>query len=329
MAIYKAAGEVERTDLKDRTLVSSMYEVFTHEHAGRLTWRQKEYVLEDVCRELGAGISGRGLGKERFLQEIAAFAAEGNVPVLFTGDTTFGEVASSLKRGSTLSYLPGGTGCFMGFVIGYPRPYAKHIGDLFSVPDALTLPSVRSYLGRIARSIKSGAEHPLDLLLHDSGRKLLMASIGVDPRVLVARAAYVQQGYGVGTSYGLAVRDIMRDFRGIDVMIDVDGKRFERSHVATVLVTKVPYYGLGLRMAPHARIDDGLLHVRIIPRSAVDDVSIILSSVRGVQAGEHLSGKAVSIATPVPELLQGDGDLLSEKLINGFSVLPAQVNLKY
>jgi hypothetical protein len=144
-----------------------MYGIFTHERAGRLSKRQKEYVLETARRELGADIIGWEMGKERFFEEIRAFSSSGGIPVLFTGDTTFGEAAAVVERGATLAYLPGGTGCFMGFVIGYPRPYAKHLGDLFAAPDALTLPSVRSYLGRIAGRVKRGHDHPLDLIEHD------------------------------------------------------------------------------------------------------------------------------------------------------------------
>lgn len=304
-----------------------MYTVFTHERAGRLTRPQKEYVLEQACQELDARIVGWGLGKERFFAAIHESAAAGDVPVLFTGDTTFGEAAAAVDQGSTLGYLPGGTGCFMGFVIGYPRPYAKHLGDLFGVPDALTLRGVRSYLGRAARRIKDGSDHPHDMIMHDSGRRLLMASIGFDPRVLIAREKHKQDGYGHGTSYGLAMRDVMLGFRGIDATVEIDGRRLERSDVATVLVTKVQYYGLGLRMAPYAKGDDGLLHVRILPRSAIGEA--LRSCMSGIYAGEHAAGGQVRISTEAPEPIQFDGDLFGERLINEFSVLRHRIKLRY
>jgi diacylglycerol kinase family enzyme len=136
---------------------------------------------------------------------------------------------------------------------------------------------------------------------------------------------------GVGVSYGLAIRDVMRNFRGLDVRIELDGVILERERVASVLVTKVPYYGLGLRMAPYARIDDGLLHVRIIPmRIAREHLPSILSSgVGGVYVGEHHRAMHALLETDVAEMVQFDGDIAGERLINRFSVLPGQVKMRY
>jgi diacylglycerol kinase family enzyme len=304
--------------------------ILTHRHTGCLSWDEKLYVLELAADVLDARIDGGQTTCQEEFNSLAAWhAAKGRVPWFFVGDGSLGAVLGALPKGSVVGYLPGGTGCAINYALGFPRPWAKHGVDFLSFPKPLSLPYFRSYLGKMATRIEAGGRlQALDLLVCEEG-KGLMASIGAEPRIFAARTPYKAAGLGAGVSYSRAIYDVMRSYDGIDVAVTIDGKRIERERVASVLVTKMPHYGLGMLIAPKAKLDDGFLHVRILPFSPLRSAAYLASSFTiGNYLGEHHVGRNVVLETPWPEMLQLNGDLCGSSMRKEFTILDRQVSVR-
>lgn len=306
--------------------------ILTHRHTGCLDWDEKTYVLELALEQLRGRVDGQQTTCQEEFNDLARwYLAKGNCVWFFVGDGSFGGAIGELPKGSVIGYLPGGTGCAVNYALGFPRPWAKHAADFLHVPHSISLPLFRRYLGKVAQEANaSGRMQDLDLLVHESGTKGLMANIGAEARVLAARVPYKTAGKSVGESYGRALYEVLSSYNGINVSITIDGKKIERENVSSVLVTKIPHYGLGMIMAPEAKLDDGQLHVRVLHNGTVSAMLYATSALTiGNYLGEHYVGRKVVLETEVPELLQINGDLLGERKRNEFAILDKHVKIKH
>jgi diacylglycerol kinase family enzyme len=87
---------------------------------------------------------------------------------------------------------------------------------------------------------------------------------------------------------------------------------------------------MGLKVAPHARWDDGRLRVQILAAGRLQLAMGLLTSVSiGNRAGEYRHGRQVSVSLKSPLTLQVDGELgwTSERFT--FHLMPGALRLKY
>jgi diacylglycerol kinase family enzyme len=152
----------------------------------------------------------------------------------------------------------------------------------------------------------------LDAARTRGGLFLLMAGIGFDAWV-VHELCRIRSGPISLASYILPTLRAIKDYSFPALEIFVDGKRvFERAP-AFAIVGNVPEYAIGLTLLPHARPDDGLLDVCVLPCSSWQDLARLFMP---VVAGEHLAeegvvyvqGRHIHVESIDPVPVQVDGE---------------------
>jgi diacylglycerol kinase (ATP) len=222
-----------------------------------------------------------------------ALATAGSVEVVFAfgGDGTVREVAAGLLGSNTaLGILPGGTVNLMALALGIPRnPVAA------------------------AELLSRLAPRPLDVGLAGSSPFLMMASTGLDARILGAlnqdfksrfgRIAVILQGLWEWWRYSYP-----------ELAVVADGERLAASFAS---VSNIPLYGGGFRLAPEAFPDDRQLELVLFRGNGrFTTLSFIIDVIRAV----HTRRADVSIRTvrevvfevPAGCAAQVDGDLCAE-----------------
>ena len=134
-----------------------------------------------------------------------------------------------------------------------------------------------------------------------------------------------------GTSaYLAAVLQTLASYRATDLRIDVDGQS-SRRRAMLCAVANATCYGGGMRIAPNALIDDGLLDVVV-----VGDVGTVgfLRSFPRVFKGTHLShpkvtaltGELVLIESDRPLPVLADGEIVGKTPVS-FKILPRALTI--
>lgn len=191
-------------------------------------------------------MSEAGLGADLFVAESEAATTarvqrainEGcAVVVAAGGDGTAGRIAKQLIGTRTaLGVLPLGSAMNIARSLGIPRD-----------------------LEAAARIAATAPVHAIDVGSTEGGDIFFeIASIGLNA-AMFAQAQRIDRGR-YSSLVGLA-RVIVR-FRPARVRLTLDGRQV-RLHALMVAVANAPYTGLGLTLAPQARIDDGLFDVTV------------------------------------------------------------------
>jgi len=158
------------------------------------------------------------------------------------GDGTLNEVLNGMVgTGSTLACIPGGSG----------NDFIKSVVKKFD-------------RRRILLDTILGTEKEVDLGMADDRYFLNIASLGFDANV-VKNAEKYKTGPIVPNkiSYLLSVISTAMDIKPEKVRIIADGEVFDEE-VFMVAVANGKYYGGGIKIAPLADINDGLLDVLIV-----------------------------------------------------------------
>jgi diacylglycerol kinase family enzyme len=95
------------------------------------------------------------------------------------------------------------------------------------------------------------------------------------------------------------------------------------------MITKQPYYGYGLNLAPRARFDDRKLHAFWSEKSLFPNLYGALTAFTiGNRSGSHFSGKKMEVWLKKPLFLQTDGNIAWEADRFTFRVLPKALKIK-
>ncbi len=225
--------------------------------------------VERRLHELGVGFHTevtRSLAHARELARAAAVAGE--VTVTLSGDGLIGCVVGVLREypGAVLGILPGGRG-----------------------NDAARMLGIPSDLEAACAVIASGVERDLDIG-DVGGRSFIgIASLGFDAEAnRIANAAPSRLGrlvYVYGAMRALAA------WRPARFTLQLDGEQISSTGYS-VAACNSRYYGGGMRLAPNAEIDDGLLDVVLIAEHS--KLSFLVTLPR-VFRGAHVSHPAVRI----------------------------------
>jgi YegS/Rv2252/BmrU family lipid kinase len=232
-------------------------------------------------------------------------AAIGEVAVAFGGDGLIGAVAGALRHGEgVLGVLPGGRG----------NDFARSL----SIPvDPVAA----------CRILRTGERRQLDLGSVGGRTFIGIASCGFDSVAnRIANDTKVVRGNLV---YAYGALRALAGWRPASFTVTVDDGT-PRSVVGyTVAVANSGHYGGGMRLAPGAQLDDGLLELVII-----SDVSRLrfLRMLPTVFNGEHVHrpefemvrARRVTVAASRPFTMYADGDPIAE-LPAEIEVLPAAV----
>jgi YegS/Rv2252/BmrU family lipid kinase len=246
--------------------------------------------IEARLRELGVPFQSQRTHSLLHGCELAReAAARGEVAVTLSGDGLIGAVAGALRDvpGAVLGVLPGGRGNDFARMIGLPL-------DAVEACDVLA----------------DGRPAPIDLGAANGRTFLGIASIGFDSEAnRIANAAPPQLGrlvYVYGALRALAA------WRAARFTVDVDGARTEFRGWC-VAAANSGFYGGGMRMAPHARLDDGALDVVLVGEcSTLRFLRTLPKVFRGAHVREpnvtELRGAEVRVSADRPFSVFADGD---------------------
>lgn len=166
----------------------------------------------------------------------------------------------------------------------------------------------------VSQTIAAGRIARIDTARANGRLFLLMAGIGFDAHV-VHELDKIRKGPISYASYALPAAMAISGYRYPPLTIHVDSRTVFGPAPAVAFVGNVSEYGTGFPILPHARPDDGLLDVCILPCSSRLDVFRLFMM---AASGDHLHAEGVvytkgrhitlhsSAADPVPIQLDGD-----------------------
>ena len=254
----------------------------------------------DYLGERGWHVTLRATRKPGDATELAraAVAARCKAVLVAGGDGTVHEAVNGLVGSDTaMGVLPVGTG----------NVWAKEIG----MPTlSLTQPD---RLLTAARMLVDGQVRWVDVGRANERYFLICAGVGIDSSVAAQMEPRTRTTKQLGAlAYLYAGFWIVRDFAGVRSTIVVDGHAV-RTKVVLVVVSNIQLYGGLVKMTPEARLDDGLLDIRVFKGMGP---AWVFRHLAGVFTNRHLrdpmvshyQGRQVTIYTAEPFPVQLDGE---------------------
>jgi diacylglycerol kinase (ATP) len=272
-----------------------------------------------IARRLATRLSRDGYTAHTILEradasDVSERARDATAAIVIGGDGTLRGVARHLYatlrgRIPPLLVVPMGTANLMGV----------HLGLQWN--DAALEDQVSAALARHQILELDAARANGDLFL-------LMAGVGVDARV-VHELDRLRSGPIDLTSYVLPAALALGFYDYPPLEVTLDGKSIFASRPAMAFVGNIREYGTGFPILPHARPDDGLLDVCVLPcQSRAQVLKLILCAA----AGEHLQeegviyakGKHVRIQSPREVPIQVDGEAAGHTPVE-IDLLPTRI----
>ena len=251
----------------------------------------------------------RGAGDAERIASDAADRGHARV-IAVGGDGTVQEVVNGLLEW-------GGASTTVGIVpLGSGNDLARSLG----LPDEL---------GTAWRSAVGNTTRPIDVALarNGGGNERWFASaggVGFDAQVAAAMAK--RRGWQGGRAgYLVTTLRELRRFKNGRVRITMDGKESLAGDVLFVAIANGEYYGGGMRIAPGAVPDDGLLDLCV-----VGDISRLtaLREMRNLYRGTHVANPAVSMHRAAEISISGDGAIPIHLDGEPFGTLPLTVSVR-
>lgn len=228
----------------------------------------------------------------------AAVAAQCKAVLVAGGDGTINEVVNGLVGSDTaMGVLPVGTGNIWAKEIGLPTLTLAQSGRLLTA----------------ARMLVDGEVRWVDVGRAGERYFLNCAGVGFDSTVIAHIEPRTRTAKQLGTlAYLSAGIWIARDFGGVRSTIVVDDRTI-RTKIVLVFVSNIRYHSGLFKLTPEARVDDGLLDIRVFKGLGP---AWVMRHMAGVFTHRHLrdpmvshyQGRRVAIYTAEPFPLQLDGE---------------------
>ncbi len=285
------------------------YGILVNPRSGRHGRDRKERIIREVAQRLGGGCLVAGLDttcSAELAEEARRLSGRVDVLVIAGGDGTIADVINAIDQPMRVGLLPVGSANALACALGLPMNVM-----------------------RATQRIAEGKARPIDLILCDGSRKAAMTGVGIEAEILRRREPWLNRGLGSAIPYFLATAGAMRHYVRTDVRITVDGQEHEVPQAISVVVTKIPSYGFGLKLVPQARLDDGRLHV-LTGNMGMFSLgwSLLKAFVVPNRAGRYLSGSRVVVECDSPRWLEADGELCREGTRFEFEVLPGALMIQ-
>jgi len=289
------------------------YSIITNPVAGTLTVDQKRSVLAPAAALLNADIVGLDTTTaQEFARCAQETAAHCDVLAVAGGDGTLSEIINAVDTSAKIiAYLPLGSGNAMRYALKY-----------------------RGGLSDIAIRIRDSGVSVYDLIQCDNQKHAFMASIGIDGQIIRLRDQCREQGISGFKSYFKAIPQAyfgacFGRYSRPDALISIDGHETQLKKVLSLIVTKQPYFGFGMRVVPNARWDDRRLHIVCICSTWWQPIrGWVTSFTIGNRAGRYLTGRKLCVQLKQPSILQIDGDVSCYGDAFAFEVLPGALRIK-
>jgi diacylglycerol kinase (ATP) len=264
-------------------------------------------------------ISGRGRGRDIAARLEHRLRADGYQPRLFLEHA--GKLAKDdVSHPARAAVVIGGDGTL--------RTVADRLISLGTVPPPLlpiglgTANLMARHLGlrwtdESVENTVSAAIGRHQLLQLDAGRAngklfLLMVGVGFDAHI-VHELDRLRTGPISLVNYLEPAARALGGYRFQSLRVTVDGSEAWRKQPGLAFVGNVKEYGTMFPVIPHARPDDGLLDVCLLPcRDHVDLIKLFLHAAAGehmmAEGAVYLRGKNIRIESQAPMPVQIDGD---------------------
>lgn len=242
-------------------------------------------------------------------QARSAIQAGRRVLLAMGGDGTLQALVNAAHgREVMLGILPTGGGNDFAAALGLPKnPIAAAVAILSAKPRWVDVLCARTV---------------------DGNRRLYLGGggVGLDADAASYSAAYAQLPGRL--RYIAAALRALREFKPLRVRAEFPGSEVPPMEAAALLagVLNTPSYGAGLRLAPHARIDDGLLTTLFVRNLSAAQVLAVVP--RLVARGDlpesyvtRVSAARVRLTTNRECLFHGDGEILGPAPVE-IEVLP-------
>ena len=286
------------------------YGIIVNPVSGKKSLARKRRALSYAVEVLGGDCVVVGLdttSRRQFAECARDLSKKVDTLVVAGGDGTVSDVINTVDPEMNLAYLPLGSACALGQVLGLP----------FNVEKA-------------AAQIRDGSAHHLDLILCDNDKKAIMASIGINSFTLQTREKLLKIGIKGGMAYGIGTTAAYFKYKRTDVTINADGEVFTLRNVITTIIGKTPSFGYRMILVPEAKIDDGYLHLLAVNvgyfRVAYN---IFKSFFAPIRTGEYRKATNVRITLKEPRFLQIDGNIYKKAKEFEFAVLPGALKLTF
>ena len=252
----------------------------------RLLPRIKRWLSESP-HEFSFSIPG---SPDEMRSEITKASARGIDAILLSGGdgTVHDALPAILNANIPFGYLPGGRG----------NDFVRNIGFTADLRKSCSIPSNPLF-------------HQLDLPIINQTPFISTAYVGFDAEV--NRLANDGKGYfGGKLGYTICVLKSLRNFKPFEIEMTIDGHRF-RERVMLITVANGPYYGGGMKIAPQAIMDDGVLDICIVKEISKLE---LLRQFPKVFNGTHIthpkiimaSGKKIKITSDESREIFSDGE---------------------
>lgn len=266
--------------------------------------QQVKEILGDDCVIGGLDTQSR----EEFAQCAADLARQAEILIVAGGDGSASDTINAVDPETTLSYLPIGSGCALRYALGLPPQ-----------------------LTRIAKRIKEGRLHRLDLILCDGTRKGFMTSVGIEGDIINRRESLRDSGIKGPPAYAMATfGSLFADLERSDMSIRIDGEELTVPGAVTAIVTKIPYYGYKMKVVPNAVFDDGHLHLLAINSGWAEIVQNLANAfINENKLGTYRQARDIHITMQRQRYAQIDGNLYRQGTSFRYEVLPQALKMWY
>ena len=259
--------------------------IITNPKSGRSRGGAAADAAAEVLRAAGWQVDVTPTSAPGQATELAhAAAANCDLVVACGGDGTLSEVVNGLRGlDRAVGFIPAGTG----------NDFASTVGVSHNPVMA-------------ARQILGGGPHPVDLLEFGDGTRAAINVIGVGfDAAVAARMNRSTRAAGRSCAYvGAIVMELAR-LSPARVTLRVDGQQWH-GEVLLIALANAQSYGAGMRIAPHARVDDGLMDVVLVqPMGRVQ----LLCKLPQVFRGTHLELPQVLTWQAREVTIEGEGRL--------------------
>ncbi len=281
--------------------------------SGRGAGQRLSPSVQVYAEELGLDFEVQFTEHAGHATELAFMAAANGAEIVAAcgGDGTIHEVLNGiLGTKSDLAAIPLGTGNDLCRTLGFGTDWKS---ALDAIANNRTIPMD---IGKIETDAGSRYFHNI-------------AGCGFD----VAVAEKINSGFKKlkGTAaYIAGVLSTFFSYRAIEMKIDVDGTSIE-SKVMLCAVANAISYGGAMKIAPMARIDDGLLDVVIVEETSLLEFLMTFPKVfKGTHLShpkvKHLTAKRVTIEASTRSTLLADGEIYSSTPAT-FTILKGAISI--
>lgn len=241
-----------------------------------------------------------GIGGDGTLQEIVTGMLEAN-----GGDGIIG---------TPLGIMPCGSGNDFALTLGYGKNRKKNDRE-----------AVETFFGHILRQ----RTWVVDLIRADGMACLNIANLGLDARI-VKNAAGLKKTYG-GNAYLAAAYKSIVQHKNVPMKIDINGETLEGAYTL-IAICNGQYYGGGMRIAPHARVDDGRITVCLVdamsrPKAMAIFPSVLIEQHVRFKELRFIECTRLSLHLTDTEFLCVDGNLYDRTGTLTFEIMPGALKL--